>query len=101
MTRQPSKESNERVYSTVGLLVYFCRYENARGEVTSQSLRSRYDRHIVGKTRFNALIAIFGYNTIKCVEIKNGNDLSCYSIKLNQLVYENVHMITDLPTKHI
>ena len=38
----------------------------AQGEVTSQSLWSRYDRHYVGIVRYNALI-------------QNGEDLSCYS----------------------
>jgi len=41
-----------------------------------------------------------GYNTIYCVEL-NGEELSVIRIKLNQLVYDNVHMTTDLPTKRI
>ena len=30
-------------------------WSDTQGEVTSQSLRSRYDRHFVGITRYNAL----------------------------------------------
>ena len=49
------------------------------GEITSQRLWSRYDRHFVCITRYN------------------GEDLSCYSNK-TESVYENVHNITDLQT---
>jgi len=56
--------------------------------VTSQSLWSRYDRHFVGVTRLSALTEMEKiYRVIQ--------------IKLNQLVEENVHMITDLPTNRI
>jgi len=59
-----------------------------QGEVTSQSLRSRHDRHFVGITRHNALSYMAKiYRVIP--------------MKRNQLVQENVHMITDLPTKRI
>jgi len=54
-----------------------------QGEVTSQSLSSRYDRHFVGITRHNEL----GQTTRIYRVIR---------IKLNQLVYENVHTITEL-----
>jgi len=39
-----------------------------------------------------------GYNMTQCVEF-SGEDLLCYQIKLTELVHENVHMITDIPTK--
>jgi len=39
-----------------------------------------------------------GYNTIQRVEL-NGEDLSCYSNKIESASLRNVHMITDLPTK--
>ena len=42
------------------------------GEVTSQSLWSRYDRHFVGITRY------------KCVEL-NGKDLLYYSNKIESV----------------
>jgi len=58
------------------------------GEVTSQSLWSRHDRHFVGVTRYNALSSMARiYRVIQ--------------IKLNQLFEENVRMITDLPKKRI
>jgi len=54
--------------------------------MTSQNLWLRYDRHFVGITRYNALSSMAkSYRVIQ--------------IKLNQLVLENVHMTTDLPTK--
>jgi len=41
-----------------------------------------------------------GYNLALCVELK-GEDIWSYSTKLNQLVYENAHTTTNLPTKRI
>jgi len=52
------------------LLCKFVGY--TQGEVTSQSLRSRYDRHFVGITRY------------KCVEL-NGEDLLYYSNKIESV----------------
>jgi len=56
--------------------------------VTPQSLWSRYERHLVGIIRYNALN-------------KMAKIYRVIQIKLNQLVEENVHIITDLPTKRI
>jgi len=59
------------------------------GEVTSQSLWSRYDRHFVGTTRYNALSYMAKIYRVM-------------QTKLIQLLQENVHMITDfLPRKRI
>ena len=56
--------------------------------MTSQSLWSRYGRQFVGITREIALSEMaMMYRVVQ--------------IKMNQLVKENVHMITDLPTKRI
>ena len=55
--------------------------------MTSRSLWSRCDRHFVGITRYNSF------------EL-NGEDLSCYSNKVES-VSLNVRRITDLPTKRI
>ena len=52
------------------------------GEVTS-----RYDRHAVGIT----------WHDVRSQKVKN---YGVVYIKLNQLVYENVHTITDLPIKY-
>jgi len=41
-----------------------------------------------------------GYNKTKCVEL-NGEDLSCYLNEIQSLVYENVRMIIELPTKRL
>jgi len=48
-------QTNPR-YSTTGY-IYMHAPRNAytEGEMTSQSLWPRYDRHFVGKTRYNAL----------------------------------------------
>ena len=49
------------------------RHESTQGEVTSQSLWSRYDRHFVGITRYNAsvkwrrFIVLFKWNWINWV----------------------------------
>ena len=56
--------------------------------MTSQILWSRYDRHFVGIARYNAS----SYMATICRVIQ---------IKLNQLVQENVHITSDLPTKRI
>ena len=50
--------------------------------MTSQNLWSRYNRHFVGIARYNALT--YEAN-VSCV----------IRIKLNQIVQENVHMVTD------
>jgi len=47
----------------------FCNPSNTQGEVTSQSLWSRYDRHFVGITRHNAFREY----------------LSCYSNKIESV----------------
>jgi len=56
--------------------------------MTSQILRSRYERHLVCITRHNTLS-------------KMAKICRVIQIKSNQIFQENVHMITDLPTKRI
>ena len=58
------------------------------GEVTSQNISSRYDRHVVGVTWHD-------------VCSQKAKLYGVIRIKLNQLVYENVHTITSLPVKRI
>ena len=61
---------------------------NTQGEVTSQNLWSRYDRHVVGITWLDVWslkATIYGV----------------IHVKLNQIVYENAHTITSLPIKSL
>ena len=70
----------------------------AQGAMTSQSLWSWYDRHFVG------------INTTKCVEL-NGEDLSCYSKKLESVslrkrpydrwLTNNAYLSAIIVTKHL
>jgi len=61
---------------------------NTQGEVTSQNLWSRYDRHVVGITWHG-------------VWSQKPKIYGVIRIKLNQLVYENDHATTSLPVKRI
>jgi len=71
-------------------------YEYAQVEVTLHSPWSWYDRHFVCITRFVG-ITRFTCNALRWM----AKIYRVIQIKLNQLVWENVHMITDLPTKRI
>ena len=57
-------------------------------EVTSQYLWPQYDRHVVGITWHD-------------VWSEKAMIYGVVHIKLNQLVYKNVHTITGIPTKCI
>jgi len=59
-----------------------------QGEVTSHNLWSQNDRHFVGITRHNVW--------------SQGAKIYCLVlIKLNQLIYDNVRVIINFPTKRI
>ena len=58
------------------------------GEVTSENLWSRYDRHVVGVTWHD-------------VWSQKAKFYGVVHTELNRLVYENVHMTTSLPIKRI
>ena len=48
----------------------------------------------------NTIAILWAWHGIKCVELR-GEDLWCYLNTFDPLVYENVCMITSLPTKRI
>jgi len=78
--------ANQLLSWTRGPIAKICHY--TQGEMTSQNLRPRYYRHFVGITRYS--LWSYGAKTYRAVYIT-----------FDPLVYGNVCMITNLPTKRI
>ena len=64
------------------------------GDVTSQNLWSRHDRHVVGITWHDVWLKAKIYRVMEFIELP-------VHTKLNQLVYENANTTTNLPTKRV